>query len=97
MNFNSLTYLIFFPIVLILYWIIPGKFRWILLLIASYYFYMSWNPWLAFLIAGTTLVSYLAAILIEKTEKKAWKRFLAYHHFGYLLRLLGFLLNTSTS
>jgi alginate O-acetyltransferase complex protein AlgI len=75
MNFNSLTYLIFFPIVLILYWIIPGKFRWILLLIASYYFYMSWNPWLAFLIAGTTLVSYLAAILIEKTEKKAWKRF----------------------
>ncbi|MCD8295362.1 MAG: MBOAT family protein [Clostridia bacterium] len=75
MSFNSLEFLIFLPIVVILYWIIPYKFRWILLLIASYYFYMSWNAWFVFLIAGTTLVSYLAAIFMERTQKKSWRRF----------------------
>lgn len=43
MPFNSLTFAIFLPIVFILYWTIPYKFRWILMLVASYYFYMSWN------------------------------------------------------
>ena len=75
MNFNSLQFLIFLLIVLVLYWIIPHKFRWVLLLIASYYFYMSWNVWLIFLIIGTTLVSYGAAIAISRTEKKGWKKF----------------------
>lgn len=75
MNFNSLHFLVFLVIVLFLYWILPHKFRWVLLLIASYYFYMSWNPWLVFLMLGTTLVSYLTALAIEKTQKKEWKRF----------------------
>lgn len=44
MLFNSLTYLIFFPIICILYWCIPFKYRNAILLIASYYFYMSWKP-----------------------------------------------------
>ena len=57
MSFNSLHFLIFFALVLALYWVIPNKFRWILLLAASYYFYMSWNAVLVFLLAGTTLVS----------------------------------------
>jgi len=35
---------------------------------------MSWNPWLIFLIMGTTLVSYLSAILIEKTDSKKLKK-----------------------
>ncbi len=75
MNFNSLAFLVFLVVVLLLYWILPHKVRWILLLVASYYFYMSWNPWLVFLIAGTTLVSYGAALAIAKTEKKGWKKF----------------------
>ena len=75
MNFNSLAFLIFLPVVLILYWILPHKFRWAMLLIASYIFYMSYNPWLIFLILSTTLVSYLSGIFIEKTEKKGFKRF----------------------
>ena len=74
MNFNSLQFLIFLPVVLGLYWLIPQKFRWMLLLVASYYFYMSWNAGLVFLIAGTTLVSYLAGIAIEKSEKKTTRR-----------------------
>lgn len=75
MNFNSLQFLIFLPVVLLLYWLLPHKARWVLLLVASYYFYMSWNAWLVFLIFGTTLVSYLAAIAISRTEKKRWKKF----------------------
>ena len=74
MNFNSLQFLIFLPVVLGLYWLTPQKVRWVLLLAASYYFYMSWNAWLVFLIAGTTLVSYLAGIAIERTEKRSVRR-----------------------
>lgn len=70
MNFNSWQFLIFLPVVIILYWIIPSRFRWILLLTASYYFYMFWNVWLVFLILGTTLVSYLSGLLIEKYQAK---------------------------
>ena len=70
MTFNSLQYLIFFPIVAVLHFLIPTKYRWIMLLAASYYFYMSWNPNLVFLIAFTTLVSYAAALLMERTESR---------------------------
>ena len=70
MLFNSISYGIFLPIVFILYWLLPNKYRWILLFISSYYFYMSWNAKYVFLIFFTTLVSYLAAILIEKYNNK---------------------------
>ena len=69
MLFNSISYAIFLPIVFILYWALPHKHRWILLFIASYYFYMSWNAKYVFLIFLTTFVSYLASILIEKYQK----------------------------
>ena len=36
--FNSLAYAVFLPVVFILYWVLPHKFRWPLLLLASYYF-----------------------------------------------------------
>ena len=75
MNFNSLHFLIYLPVVLIVYWLLPQKARWVWLLAASYYFYMSWNAWLVFLIAGTTGVSYAAALLIERTQSKRVKKF----------------------
>lgn len=74
MSFNSLHFLIFLPVVLLIYWLLPHKFRWVWLIIASYYFYMSWNAWLAFLIAGTTLVSFGAALLMGRTEKKSFRK-----------------------
>ena len=74
MSFNSLAFLIFLPIVVILYYILPHKVRWIMLLIASYIFYTYWNFSLIFLILTTTLVSYLSGILIEKTEKESLKK-----------------------
>ena len=70
MTFNSLPFLIFFPIVAALHFLLPRRWRWIMLLAASYYFYMSWNPSLVFLIAFTTAVSYAAAIVMSRTESK---------------------------
>ena len=69
MLFNSLSYAIFLPIVFIFYWLLPHKYRWILLLIASYYFYMSWNAKYVFLIFFTSFISYLASLLIEKYQR----------------------------
>lgn len=76
MTFNSLHFLIFLPVVFILYFIVPHKFRWLVLLISSYYAYMSWNPWLVFLILATTVVSYLAGILMPKTDNQKVKKLL---------------------
>ena len=43
MLFNSLNYLVFFPIVLLFYFVLPKKVRYLWLLAASYYFYACWN------------------------------------------------------
>lgn len=61
MLFNSWQFAVFFIIVFFTYFALPHRFRWILLLIASYYFYMSWNPELVVLISGVTLETYLCA------------------------------------
>ncbi len=74
MLFNSLAYAIFLPCVFVLYWILPQRFRWPLLLVASYYFYMSWSVKYVVLIATTTIVSYGCALFIEKTNNKNLKR-----------------------
>jgi len=74
MLFNSLEFLIFLPIVIIVYYILPHKFRWVLLLAASYYFYMAWNPKYIVLIVISTLVDYFAAILMEKQKNKARRK-----------------------
>lgn len=73
MNFNSLEFLIFLPVVLIGFMLLPHKIRWAWLLISSYYFYMSWNAWLIFLILGTTVVSYASAIAIDRVKNKKIK------------------------
>lgn len=76
MSFNSIEFLIFLPIVFILYFIFPKKYRYFILLIASYVFYMWWNWKLVFLILATTIISYGAGLLIRKTEKLWLKRLL---------------------
>ncbi len=68
MLFNSTEFMIFFPITLVLYWIFPKKYRYICLFIASYTFYMFWNPKYALLMATSTVVTFLSGILIEKLK-----------------------------
>lgn len=76
MLFNSMAFAVFLPIVFILYWLLPQKFRWVLLFVSSYYFYMSWDVKYVVLILFTTGVSYFAAICMEKTEKRGKQRIL---------------------
>jgi D-alanyl-lipoteichoic acid acyltransferase DltB (MBOAT superfamily) len=76
MLFNSLEFLLFLPLVVALYFTLPVKWRWLLLLVASYFFYMSWKAEYAILILFTTLVDYSVAIKIgnelSKRKKKNW-------------------------
>ena len=69
MQFTSIKFLIFFLIVSVLYYVIPHKFRWVWLLICSYFFYMVLNPKYAILIATSTIITYLSGLLIEKANK----------------------------
>ena len=59
MLFNSFTYLLFLPLVVALHWVLPARFRRILLLVASYVFYMNWMPTYGLLILGLTVTNYL--------------------------------------
>lgn len=79
MLFNSLQFLIFFPLVCIVYFVLKNnKSRIPFLLIASYYFYMNWNPAYAILILTSTLLTYLCSVFVEKhdNEKRKKKLFL---------------------
>ena len=68
MLFNSISFLIFFPVVILLYFIIPHRFRYIWLLAASYYFYMAWNPVYALLMLTSTFITYASGILIDNAN-----------------------------
>ena len=70
MLFNSFQFLVFFPIILLVYFIIPRKIRYIWLLLSSYYFYMCWNATYALLLFGSTFVTYLAARGIYRWHEK---------------------------
>ncbi len=70
MLFNSFQFLIFFPISVALYFSTPAKYRWTILLAASYYFYMSWRPEYAILILGSTIIDYFAALKMSKYQDK---------------------------
>lgn len=69
MLFNSKEFLIFFPIVLLVYYILPKRAKQYWLLIASYYFYMCWNAKYALLILFSTVVTYASGLLIEQAKK----------------------------
>jgi len=91
MLFNSIDYLIFFPLVVALYFTIPVKWRWLLLLIASYFFYMSWKAEYAILILFTTLVDYFVALKMgQETSKKRKKTYLILSLLVNLGMLAGF-------
>ncbi|MBT4056014.1 MBOAT family protein, partial [Candidatus Peregrinibacteria bacterium] len=69
MLFNSFEYILFLPTVAILFFVLPHKHRWILLLAASYFFYMYWDPKYALLLAGSTLISYYSGYKMGQVPK----------------------------
>ena len=76
MIFNSITYAIFLPVVFIIYWYLLRdrlKLQNGFLLVASYFFYCCWDWKFLGLLIFTTLTTFFAALLIEKTDnKKFW-------------------------
>ena len=74
MLFNSLSYAVFLPAVFIVFWLMPKKFRWAVLLAASYYFYISWGVKYCVWIILTTAVSYVCAMLMEKFDGQKKKK-----------------------
>ena len=88
MLFNSLQFVIFFPIVIILYFLTPYKKRWILLLIASYYFYMCWKVDYILLIIISTLIDYICSNKMsrikEKVKRKKWLLISIFSNIGIL-------------
>lgn len=106
MLFNSFQFLVFFPVVLIGYFLVPNKVKYIWLLLASYYFYMCWNPSYALLILIVTGVTYICGMVIDKSKKYTTRRFvlilgilfpvgilLYFKYFTFLMRNVNRILN----
>lgn len=75
MLFNSLDFLLFFPVVCIVYFLIrKTKYRNLFLLAASYYFYMNWEPIYAVLILTSTVLTYSCGLLVEKHTGQVFKQ-----------------------
>lgn len=70
MLFNSIDFLLFFPLVTLIYFLIPHRVRHIWLLLASYYFYMCWNPQYALLMLTSTVITFASGLLIAKAGEK---------------------------
>ncbi|MGY3214519.1 D-alanyl-lipoteichoic acid acyltransferase DltB (MBOAT superfamily) [Mucilaginibacter sp. HD30] len=68
MLFNSTDFVLFYIVVTSLYFILPHKVRWFLLLIASCYFYMAFVPIYILILGFTIVVDYFAGIYIERAE-----------------------------
>ena len=72
MLFHSGSFLIFFPIVALAYFLVPRRAKHLWLLAASYFFYMCWNAKYALLIALSTLITYASGLLIHWKRKRLW-------------------------
>ena len=73
MLFNSVHFLWYFPLFLIVYFTINERFRWMVLLAASIYFYMSWKPEYVILLGFCTVLNYYSAILIHNESRQKYR------------------------
>jgi D-alanyl-lipoteichoic acid acyltransferase DltB (MBOAT superfamily) len=79
MLFNSIGYLFFLPLTVTLYYILPSRWRWVLLLAASYFFYLLWRVEFVLVLMSATLVSWFAALKMGKIpDKKHRLKFLVF-------------------
>lgn len=75
MIFNSISYIVFFPIVIFIYYLIPSRIRYLFLLLVSYYFYMCWDAKYTFLLILSTGITYLGGIGIEWLKIRNQEKF----------------------
>jgi D-alanyl-lipoteichoic acid acyltransferase DltB (MBOAT superfamily) len=74
MLFNSISFLFFLIAVVIAYFGLPHKYRWLLLLLVSCLFYMSFIPIYIIIIFATIIIDYFAAIGVENTKRVTIRR-----------------------
>lgn len=89
MLFNSLTFAVFLTVVFLLYHILPARFRWVFLLLASYAFYMNLHAAYGLLLLFSTLLTFTLALRLEKAPDQKKKRLCL---TGGILPLLAILL-----
>lgn len=70
MLYNSFAFLLFFPTVTLLYYLIPALWKRWYLLVVSYLFYMNWNPAYALLLAFIIGVTYVGGVQIVRRKVK---------------------------
>ena len=88
MLFNSVHYLLFFPVAVALFFAAPQRFRWAVLLLCSYYFYMCWRAEYIVLVLFTTVLDYLVALGMSRLEDDRRRRRLLLLSLGANLGLL---------
>jgi alginate O-acetyltransferase complex protein AlgI len=91
MTFTSLLFFGFLPIVISLYFIVPQRYRWFILLISSYYFYIlssALNIIYIFILIFATIISFFLAIFINRTENKKKRKIILLTGTIILLGLL---------
>ena len=106
---GTMSTLGFFAIILAVYYILPHKFRWGLLLLASVVFYASADWKMLALIGGSILVSYIAGLKIEQAEnekqKKVWMAgciillvaiLMLFKYFGFFADVIGNMLGATS-
>jgi len=74
MLFNSFQFLLFFPTATLLYFLLPYRFRWQLLLLASCLFYMAFIPWYIVILIVTILIDYFAGLWLDKPDLSPARR-----------------------
>ncbi len=77
MLFNSFKFLLFFPVVTVLFFLLPHRWRWLHLLLASCVFYMAFIPVYLLILGFTIGIDYGAGILIERARGRPRKFYLA--------------------
>jgi len=82
MLFNSVEFLIFFPLVTIIYFLLPFRFRWFHLLLSSCIFYMAFIPVYILVLFFTIIIDYIAGIMIENSSGARRKLFLVMSIIG---------------
>lgn len=74
MLFNSLSFMIFFPVVTLVYYLLPFRWRWCWLLAASCFFYMWFKPVYILILLVTILIDYTAGLMIHRYRLQPRKR-----------------------
>ncbi|TXB64203.1 MBOAT family protein [Vicingus serpentipes] len=70
MGFNTIWYILFLPLVVFAYYSINHKYRWTLLLLASYFFYGFSEPTFLLLMCSITLIAYFTGFILNNKKSK---------------------------